>query len=225
MRLFVLAVSSILVLAALSACATERDADDTDDAVVTEATPTPAPADTDDDATDDVATDDEAVDDEATDDDVVDDAADDAAVDDATDDEVVDDATEDDATEEPAHEPTEHVIEIVNPHDYDPEEIRIVVGDTVRWVNNSDMPHTATGDPEQAREEASVSLPEGAEPWDSGYLVEPGDSFEVHDLISNARYVWRRWSNYVELNPHAFPAHIFRVRRSGPLDEHAREEF
>jgi starch synthase (maltosyl-transferring) len=55
--------------------------------------------------------------------------------------------------------------------------------------------------------------------------IEPAESFEVHDLLSNARYVWRGWSNYVELNPHAFPAHIFRVRRSGPRDEHAREEF
>jgi starch synthase (maltosyl-transferring) len=55
--------------------------------------------------------------------------------------------------------------------------------------------------------------------------IDPADSFEVHDLVSNARYVWRGWSNYVELNPHAFPAHIFRVRRSGPRDEQAREEF
>jgi starch synthase (maltosyl-transferring) len=55
--------------------------------------------------------------------------------------------------------------------------------------------------------------------------IDPGDSFEVHDLLSNARYVWRGWSNYVELNPHAFPGHVFRVRRSGPRDEHERDEF
>jgi starch synthase (maltosyl-transferring) len=55
--------------------------------------------------------------------------------------------------------------------------------------------------------------------------IEGGDSFEVHDLMSNARYVWRDWSNYVELNPHAFPAHVFRLTRSGPRDEHARDEF
>jgi starch synthase (maltosyl-transferring) len=55
--------------------------------------------------------------------------------------------------------------------------------------------------------------------------IDAADSFEVHDLVSNARYVWRGWSNYVELNPHAFPAHIFRVQRSGPRDEQAREEF
>jgi starch synthase (maltosyl-transferring) len=55
--------------------------------------------------------------------------------------------------------------------------------------------------------------------------IDPSESFEVHDLISDARYVWRGWSNYVELNPHAFPAHVFRVRLTGPRDEHAREEF
>jgi starch synthase (maltosyl-transferring) len=55
--------------------------------------------------------------------------------------------------------------------------------------------------------------------------IGPDESFEVHDLVSNARYVWRGWSNYVELNPHASPAHIFRVGRSGPVDEHARDEF
>jgi len=51
------------------------------------------------------------------------------------------------------------------------------------------------------------------------------ESFEVHDLISDARYVWRGGSNYVELNPHAFPAHVFRVTRSRPPDEHQREEY
>jgi starch synthase (maltosyl-transferring) len=55
--------------------------------------------------------------------------------------------------------------------------------------------------------------------------IDSSESFEVHDLLSDARYVWRGWSNYVELNPHAFPAHIFRVRRSGPRDEQARDEF
>ena len=55
--------------------------------------------------------------------------------------------------------------------------------------------------------------------------IAPDESFEVHDLMSDAHYVWRGRSNYVELNPHAFPAHIFRVRRSGPRGEREREEF
>jgi len=36
--------------------------------------------------------------------------------------------------------------------------------------------------------------------------------FEVHDLITGARYMWHGPSNYVELNPYVVPAHVFRVR-------------
>ena len=39
------------------------------------------------------------------------------------------------------------------------------------------------------------------------------DVYQVHDLLSDARYVWRGDSNYVELNPEVQPAHVFRVRR------------
>jgi starch synthase (maltosyl-transferring) len=40
------------------------------------------------------------------------------------------------------------------------------------------------------------------------------DTFQVHDLLSDARYLWHGERNYVELNPAVQPAHIFRVRRS-----------
>ncbi len=37
--------------------------------------------------------------------------------------------------------------------------------------------------------------------------------YQVHDLLSGAHYIWRgRW-NYVELNPHVSPAHIFLLKR------------
>jgi starch synthase (maltosyl-transferring) len=39
------------------------------------------------------------------------------------------------------------------------------------------------------------------------------DAYEVHDLLSDARYIWRGRRNYVELDPNIQPAHIFRVRR------------
>jgi starch synthase (maltosyl-transferring) len=39
------------------------------------------------------------------------------------------------------------------------------------------------------------------------------DVYQVHDLMTDARYVWRGDSNYVELNPEVQPAHVFRVRR------------
>ncbi|HXG35986.1 MAG TPA: alpha-1,4-glucan--maltose-1-phosphate maltosyltransferase [Dehalococcoidia bacterium] len=38
-------------------------------------------------------------------------------------------------------------------------------------------------------------------------------AFQVHDLLTDARYFWTGRHNYVELNPHTSPAHIFVVRR------------
>ena len=40
-----------------------------------------------------------------------------------------------------------------------------------------------------------------------------GDEYQVHDLLSDARYTWRGRQNYVELDPEIQPAHIFLVRR------------
>ena len=37
--------------------------------------------------------------------------------------------------------------------------------------------------------------------------------FQVHDLLSGARYTWHGGRNYIQLNPHVVPAHIFRIRR------------
>ena len=42
--------------------------------------------------------------------------------------------------------------------------------------------------------------------------VEPGESFQVHDLLTGARYLWRGARNYVQLDPQQ-AAHVFRVRR------------
>src|SRR4051794_14447051 len=39
------------------------------------------------------------------------------------------------------------------------------------------------------------------------------DVYQVHDLLTDVRYLWRGERNYVELDPAVQPAHIFRVRR------------
>ena len=39
-----------------------------------------------------------------------------------------------------------------------------------------------------------------------------GSAFEVHDLVSDARYRWEGAHNYVELDPASVPVHVFRVR-------------
>ena len=43
--------------------------------------------------------------------------------------------------------------------------------------------------------------------------VDANRPFQVHELLSGARYTWHGSRNYVQLNPHVVPAHIFRIRR------------
>jgi len=43
--------------------------------------------------------------------------------------------------------------------------------------------------------------------------VDPKKPYQVHDLLSGARYLWTGSRNYVEIDPQIVPAHIFRLRR------------
>ncbi len=43
--------------------------------------------------------------------------------------------------------------------------------------------------------------------------IEPGRPFQVHDLLSDARFLWHGARNRVELDPRIFPAQVFRLRR------------
>jgi starch synthase (maltosyl-transferring) len=72
------------------------------------------------------------------------------------------------------------------------------LADVVLTVVNLDPHHTQAG---------MVTLPLKA-------LGLDGDkSFQAHELLSGARYLWTGPRNYVEINPHAAPAQIFRFRR------------
>ena len=61
----------------------------------------------------------------------------------------------------------------------------------------------------------------------SGWLELPLEEFgldaekpyQMHDLLTDARYPWKGEKNYIELNPEKSPAHIFRLRR------HVRTEY
>jgi starch synthase (maltosyl-transferring) len=44
--------------------------------------------------------------------------------------------------------------------------------------------------------------------------LSPDQGFQVHDLLTGARYGWRGARNYVELDPHVVPAHVFEVQRT-----------
>lgn len=43
--------------------------------------------------------------------------------------------------------------------------------------------------------------------------IDPRQPYQVHDLLSDTRFLWQGPRNYVELNPRVVPAYIFRVRR------------
>ncbi len=44
-------------------------------------------------------------------------------------------------------------------------------------------------------------------------VIEGEDTYQVHDQLTGARYLWRGPRNYVALDPAVAPAHIFVVRR------------
>jgi starch synthase (maltosyl-transferring) len=70
--------------------------------------------------------------------------------------------------------------------------------DVVLVVVNLDPHHTQSGWVELSTEALEL-------PIDGHY--------QVHDLLSDSRYLWHGRRNFVEINPGVVPAHIFRLRR------------
>ena len=60
---------------------------------------------------------------------------------------------------------------------FDPIGLRVMPGTVVRWVVEANV-HTATAY-HPANGGHPLRIPEEAQPWDSDYLVEPGQTFEV----------------------------------------------
>jgi len=48
--------------------------------------------------------------------------------------------------------------------------------------------------------------------WSADGVAAPGRPVQMHDLLSDARYLWSGSHHYVELAPDSMPAHILRVR-------------
>jgi starch synthase (maltosyl-transferring) len=43
--------------------------------------------------------------------------------------------------------------------------------------------------------------------------LDAPQGFQVHDLLSDARFLWHGARNYLEIDPRVSPAFVFRVRR------------
>jgi plastocyanin len=61
---------------------------------------------------------------------------------------------------------------------FEPIGLLIRPGQTVRWINAGNNVHTTTAyHPDN--DDHPLRIPERARPWDSGYLINPGDRFEL----------------------------------------------
>lgn len=69
---------------------------------------------------------------------------------------------------------------------FDPQNIEISAGDTVRWTNKGVLVHTATFDPKQATKPADIVLPAGAAPFGSNDLNQ--DDTYSHTFRAKGTY-------------------------------------
>jgi plastocyanin len=60
---------------------------------------------------------------------------------------------------------------------FDPIGALVAPGTTIRWVVKENVHTTTAYHPKN--DHHSLRMPAGAEPWDSGYLVNPGNRFEI----------------------------------------------
>lgn len=65
---------------------------------------------------------------------------------------------------------------MTNAMKFTPDTVRVKVGDTVEWINNSLLAHSVTGDPSEAAIEGSATLPDGAKTFNSG-MMDPEQTF------------------------------------------------
>lgn len=79
-------------------------------------------------------------------------------------------------------------IGMTNTMKFDPDTVTIEAGQTVLWENTSLLAHSVTADPEKATLEGSVSLPDKAEPFNSG-IMDPEETF-VHTFKHPGKYVY-----------------------------------
>jgi plastocyanin len=87
---------------------------------------------------------------------------------------------------QPANGEAELVIDMNDALQFEPAEVTVSVGDTVTWRNVGTLGHTITADPGRASDPSNVELPDGAEEFDSGNVME-GEEF-THTFTEPGTY-------------------------------------
>jgi plastocyanin len=58
-----------------------------------------------------------------------------------------------------------------------PAKVTITAGQTIRWINDAKTLHSVDADPVMAQRKSDVALPQGAKPFDSGFM-QPEVTFD-----------------------------------------------
>ncbi len=82
-----------------------------------------------------------------------------------------------------------HVIRVTDGMRFEPEELTVPLGDTVVWLNEGTLLHTATDEPGRAGVPENNLLPAGAESWDSGLLDSRGSYMLVPTVPGDYTYL------------------------------------
>ncbi len=82
-----------------------------------------------------------------------------------------------------------HVVEMNDQLKFDPETITVRVGDSVTWITTGAVPHTSTCDPSKTSNPDNVSLPDGAEPWDSGNVAQDEEFTHTFEVAGEYKYI------------------------------------
>jgi plastocyanin len=65
---------------------------------------------------------------------------------------------------------------------FDPDRVKVKVGDEVLWTNTSAITHTVTDDTSKARDPKDAMLPQGAPPFNSG-SIDPGGQWRFRFTV------------------------------------------
>lgn len=71
---------------------------------------------------------------------------------------------------------------------FDPAQVTIKRGETVRWTNGGRAPQTVTADPARAKDKSHAALPGGAQPFDSGVLNAGAAFSHTFDVVGSYSY-------------------------------------
>src|SRR5262245_57918815 len=79
---------------------------------------------------------------------------------------------------------------------FEPAEVTIKVGTTVKWVNDASNRHTSTNDPALEKRAGESELPKGAEAWSSPFMAN-GETFsQTFKVAGKYRYFCRNHGQF-----------------------------